>query len=275
VNVKLRKAILNNSIIKNNFDVKTNATLSVISSNSSFNLSYDNNGPIIQQKLIELNGEYLTPIKINSSAIIKINDDCRCEKIIIDSIENPSIYFIGDISRVKILEIKCPCNITSPFTREFKGYEFSPIIDLNFNNNIPGSLVSFTGNMSASTINVNSFTKLRLKGKFNNLTIKPELENIELRLCGDTKITSINISSNTLVTCEKEVFDKLKDPDQTPGRGHNMLIVDKTSYILNFINGKAFLSIIISEPGDYSITSSLYLNNDNILIGENDIHVSS
>jgi len=255
--------------------VKTNSTLSVINNNSNFNLTYSSNGPIIQQKLIELNGEYLAPIEIKSSAIIKINDDCICEKIIIDSIENPSIYFIGDISRVRILEIKCSCNITSPSTSEFKGFAFSPIIDININNSIQRSLISFTGNMSTSTINVNSFTKLMLNGKFNYLNIIPELENIELRLCGDTKINSIDIRSNTLVTSKKESFDKLKDPEQTPGKGHDMLLVDKTSYILNFINGKCVLSINISEPGDYSITSSLYLDNDDILIGENDVHVSS
>ncbi|MEG0308911.1 MAG: hypothetical protein RR636_13270 [Clostridium sp.] len=266
---------LTNCNIKNGFSITTDSSLTLSSNNSIFNLKYTTNDQIIQQKLIELKGEYLNPIKITSSAIIKIDDNCSCEKITIDSIEKPSIYFIGDISRVKTLEILCSCNITCPYSiSSFNGYQFSPTIDINLNNTSNDSaenLVSLNGNLSISSLNVNSYTNLRLDGNFYKLTIKSQLRNIDLRLCGDAKISNIDINSNTLITAQEYVFNRLKI---TPGSGHDRLILYKTSYILNFINGKATLAIQISEIGPYSIMSDLYLDNKDISIDINHIYVN-
>lgn len=259
-------------MIKNKLSITTKYTVAVDSLNSSFKLNFNGIGPIIDQKLIELNNEFLDPIEINTSAQIRVHSNCSCEKIIINSPNNPKIYFIGDISKIKTIEINSPCSLFAPYSQIFSTPN-CPEIKLNLTSPRNTDKISLNGNLSQSNLNIGSYCNIYLNGILNLVTSISMLNPIPLILSLNSNIKNIDLQSNLLITATKALFDKLKDPIQTPGIGHDKLILNKTSYNTSIINGQGILNIKIDTPGVYSITAALHLDEDDIIIGSKDITI--
>ena len=268
----MRDIILNDCNIKNTLFINSNLTVAIDNNNSNFKLNYFGNAPILQQQLIELNDRFINPIEITSSAMIRLQDDCLCEKIIINSSDVSSVYFIGDITKIKILEIKSPCYIytnTTPINSQM----LNPTVNIDIHNNFVNSFVSLYGNLCKSNIVLYSYTTLWLDGKFHILTILCNPTPIPVNLSLNTFIKNIYIETLTLITASKDIFDKLKNPNLTPGIGHDKLVLNKQSYKATFTNGIGNIITRISEPGEYSICVSLNLDNKDILIDSKDITI--
>lgn len=261
----MRNLILNNCTIEKPLSITTDRSVSVESVNSDFDLIYFGNGPIMQQKIIELNKNYTRDILITTSAVIRIIDDCECNKIILNPPEDSSIYFIGDISKIKIIEIRNYCNIISNFTENFSNLN-CPQVNIVIKELKELKNISFTGSFAQSNLSISSYTNMEINGTFNCITIPANVIPIPITLTSNTKIKSINLNSNALITSSNELFAELKDPSVTPGIGHDKLISIKSSYITQFTNGEGLIKFKIGEIGNYKITVSLLLNNEDIII---------
>lgn len=266
----MRNLILNNCTIEKPLSITTDRSVSVESINSDFDLIYFGNGPIMQQKIIELNENYTRDILITTSAVIRIMDYCECNKIILNPPENSSIYFIGDISKIKIIEVRNYCNIISNFTENFSNLN-CPQVNIVIEELNQLKNISFTGSFTQSNLSISSYTNMEINGTFNCITIPANVISIPITLTSNTKIKSINLNSNALITSTNELFVKLKDPLITPGNGHDKLILIKSSYITQFTNGEGLIKFKVGEVGVYKITVSLLLNNEDIIIGSKDI----
>lgn len=269
----MRNLILNNCTIEKPLSITTDRSVSIESINSDFNLSYFGNGPILQQKIIELNKNYTGDILITTSAVIRIIDNCECNKIILNPPEDSNIYFIGDISKIKTIEVKNYCNITSNFTKNFSNLNCPQInIMIEVLNQLKN--ISFTGSFAQSNLSIYSYTDIKINGIFNCITIPANVIPIPMTLTSNTKIKNINLKSNALITSSNDLFKKLKDPSETGGEGHAKLILAKSSYITEFTNGEGFVKFKIGEDGTYKITVSLLLNNEDIIIDSKNIIIN-
>ena len=269
----MRNLILNNCTIEKPLSIASNRSISIESVNSNFNLNYFGNGPILQQKIIELNKNYTGDILITTSAVIRIADNCECNKIILNAPEDSSIYFIGDISKIKVLEIKNYCNITSNFTENFSNLNY-PQINIIIEELKELKNISFTGSFAQSNLSISSYTSIEINGTFNCITIPANVIPIPMTLTSNTKIKNINLKSNALITSSNELFTKLKDPLITPGNGHDKLVLVKSSYITQFTNGEGLVKFKIGEVDTYRITVSLLLNNEDIIIDSKNIIIN-
>lgn len=266
----MRNLILNNCTIEKPLSITTDRSVSIESINSDFNLIYFGNGSIMQQRIIELNKNYTRDILISTSAVIRIMDYCECNKIILNPPEDSSIYFVGDISKIKIIEVKNYCNIISNFTENFSNLNY-PQINIIIEELNELKNISFTGSFAQSNLSISSYTNIELNGTFNCITIPANVIPIPITLTSNTKIKSIDLNSNALITSSNELFTKLKDPFITPGNGHDKLALIKSSYITGFTNGEGLIKFKTGEVGTYKITVSLLLNNEDIIIDSKNI----
>lgn len=269
----MRNLVLNNCTITKPLSITTDRSISIESTNSNFNLNYFGNGPILQQMTIELNKNYTGDILITTSAVIRIIDNCECNKIILNPPEDSNIYFIGDISKIKTIEVKNYCNITSNFTENFSNLN-CPQINIAIEELKELKNISFTGSFTQSNLSISSYTDIKINGTFNCITIPANVIPIPMTLTSNTKIKNINLNSSVLITSSNELFARLKDPSVTPGIGHNKLILIKSSYITEFINGEGLIKFKIGEIGNYKITVSLLLNNEDIIIDSKNIIIN-
>lgn len=269
---ELRNLNLVNCNIENTISIVSKYSVAIESANSSFNLNYCGIGPIIEQQLLELENHFQDPIEINSSAQIRINNSCSCEKIIINGPENSKIYFIGDISKIKIIEIKSPCYIYSNFTQDFSTMNF-PILSIQLSSYSTENKIYINGNFLQSNLILHSYCNIYISGTIGLLSVDLMLPQIPILLSLNTEIKSINLYSYVNITGEEQIINKLKDPMQTPGVGHDKINVDMLSFKASTVNGEATLTIKIPDSGSYTVSAYLSLDNSNKLIASKNITI--
>lgn len=225
----------------------------------------------MNQRIMSLTGNIAGIITITSSCIVHILDDCICEQLVIDTSPRASIYFIGDITKISSITIKSGCFLYS--SKSIYGFiGNSPLIVLDVPSG-PDNHVYIGGNYSSSEIKVIQRSNITLNGHFRLLSSEPGSRLSEVTIFNGSIIESINIKSMILLNCPLYLLMKLKNPNTTPGAGHDNLIQGHEVKEVIFENGVGEFLYKINEPGIYVLTVYLQKDNDCIPIGNKTITV--